>query len=175
MLNSYLFCNIFWNRKGVTNQFKQATNFLSCDSKELFVQCFVNVFDQIRKYVEGRNQRTGTPADLLYLGRTVRSSHRMCCAISTRNTCVGVYFLKSCRTCFRSAIWKAVTDLCPKQIRSTIFFMCSFHLFMCSFLSVMRSFHLVMRSFHYSLFVFPLFMRCFLCALFMCCFNVLLS
>ena len=83
------------------------------------------------------------------------------------------------------ALWKAVTDLCAKQMRSTIVFMCSFHLFMCSFHSVMRSFHLVMRSFHlvmcsfhsviysfhYSLFSCALFMRSlyslFLCALFM--------
>ena len=81
------------------------------------------------------------------------------------------------------ALWKAVTDLCAKQMRSTIVFMCSFHLFMCSFHSVMRSFHLVIYSFHYSLFLYALcirfFMRSFyvlfLCALFMCCFNVLHS
>ena len=52
-------------------------------------------------------------------------------------------------------LWKAVTDLYAKQIRSTIVFMCSFQLAMCSFhsitwlfYSVMRSFHLVMCSFH---------------------------
>ena len=33
------------------------------DSKELFVQRFVKVFDQNWKHVEARNQRTGTPAD----------------------------------------------------------------------------------------------------------------
>ena len=37
---------------------------LSRDSKELFVQPFVKVFDQSRKHVEVRNQRTGTSADL---------------------------------------------------------------------------------------------------------------
>ena len=37
---------------------------LSCDSKELFVQCFVKVFDQNWKYMKVGNQRTGTPADL---------------------------------------------------------------------------------------------------------------
>ena len=36
---------------------------LSRDSKELFVQRFVKAFDQNRKHVEARNQRTGTPAD----------------------------------------------------------------------------------------------------------------
>ena len=36
---------------------------LSHDSKELFVQRFDNVFDQNRKHMEARNQRTGTPAD----------------------------------------------------------------------------------------------------------------
>ena len=36
---------------------------LSRDSKELFVQRFVKVFDQNWKHVEARNQRTGTPAD----------------------------------------------------------------------------------------------------------------
>ena len=35
---------------------------LSRDSKELIVQCFVEVFDQNRKHVEARNQRTSTPA-----------------------------------------------------------------------------------------------------------------
>ena len=37
---------------------------LSRDSKELTVQCFVEVFDQNRKHVEARNQRTSTPAVL---------------------------------------------------------------------------------------------------------------
>ena len=68
------------------------------------------------------------------------------------------------------AVWKAITDF-VQNIRSTIVFMCSFHLFMCSFHSVMRSFHLVMCSFH-ALFLCVLFMRSlyvlFLCALFMC-------
>ena len=36
---------------------------LSHDSKELFVQRFVKVFDQNRKHVEARNQRTGNSAD----------------------------------------------------------------------------------------------------------------
>ena len=40
---------------------------LSCDSKELFVQCFVKVFDQNWKHVEAWNQRTGTPADFIVL------------------------------------------------------------------------------------------------------------
>ena len=55
---------------------------LSRDSKELFVQRFVKVFDQNRKCVEAWNQRTGTQLTLLYRGRTVRSSHRRCCCIS---------------------------------------------------------------------------------------------
>ena len=85
-----------------------------------------------------------------------------------------------------SALWKAATALCAKQIRSTMVFMCSFHLLMCSFHSVMRSFHLVvcsfhsvMCSFHYSLFLCALFMHflysLFVCALFMCSFHVLFS
>ena len=36
---------------------------MSRDSKKLFVQHFVKVFDQNRKQVETRNQRTGTLAD----------------------------------------------------------------------------------------------------------------
>ena len=32
------------------------------DSKELFVQHFVKVFDQNWKHVEAQNQRAGTPA-----------------------------------------------------------------------------------------------------------------
>ena len=36
---------------------------LSRDNKELFVQRFLKVFDQNRKHVETRNQRTGAPAD----------------------------------------------------------------------------------------------------------------
>ena len=38
---------------------------LSRDSKELFVQRFVKVFDQNVMHVEARNQRTGTPADFI--------------------------------------------------------------------------------------------------------------
>ena len=49
------------------------------DSKELFVQRFVKVFDQNRKHVEVWNQRTGTQLTLLYRSRTVRSSHRRYC------------------------------------------------------------------------------------------------
>ena len=49
---------------------------LSRVSKELFVQRFVKAFDQNRKHVEARNQRTGTPADLLYRERIVRSKLR---------------------------------------------------------------------------------------------------
>ena len=41
---------------------------LSRDSKELFVQRFVQVFDQNRKHVEARNQRTDTLADFAALG-----------------------------------------------------------------------------------------------------------
>ena len=36
---------------------------LSRDSKELFVKRFVKAFDQNRKHMQARNQRTGTPAD----------------------------------------------------------------------------------------------------------------
>ena len=46
----------------MTNQIKQEI-VLSRDSKELFEQRFMKVFDQNRKHVEARNQRTGTPAD----------------------------------------------------------------------------------------------------------------
>ena len=40
---------------------------LSRDSKELFLLRFVEVFDQNRKHVEARNQRTSTPADFILL------------------------------------------------------------------------------------------------------------
>ena len=36
---------------------------MSRDSKELFEQRFVKVFDQNRKHVEVQSQRTDTPAD----------------------------------------------------------------------------------------------------------------
>ena len=42
-------------------------NILSCDSKELFVQHFVEVLDQNQKHVEIQNQRTSTPADFIVL------------------------------------------------------------------------------------------------------------
>ena len=47
----------------MTSKIKQQKIDLSRDSKELFEQRFVKVFDQNRKHVEARNQRTGTPAD----------------------------------------------------------------------------------------------------------------
>ena len=81
------------------------------DDKELFVQRFVIVFDQNRKHVEMQNQRTGTPANFTLPYRTVRSSHQRCCirklflnnfAISTGNTCAGVFFFKNLQT-FRLA------------------------------------------------------------------------
>ena len=57
---------------------------------------------------------------------------------------------------WETIVWKAVPDLCAKQIRSTIVFMCSFHLFMCSFHLVIHSLHLsyVLFSFGYVLFSF---------------------
>ena len=72
------FQNVFRNRKHVANQFKQAKNYFVTWYKELSVQRFVKVFDQNQKHVEARNQRTGTPVDLLYRGSIVRSSHRKC-------------------------------------------------------------------------------------------------
>ena len=39
------FQNIFWNRKYVTNNSNKEEIVLSRDSKELFVQRFVKVFD----------------------------------------------------------------------------------------------------------------------------------
>ena len=83
---------------------------LPLDDKELFVQRFV-IFDQNRKNVEKRNQRTGTPADFTVSYRTVRSSHRSCYirklflnnfAISKGSTCAGVFFFKKLQT-FRLA------------------------------------------------------------------------
>ena len=47
----------------MTNQIKQGRNCFACDSKELFEQHFVKVFDQNQKHVEARNQKTGTPVD----------------------------------------------------------------------------------------------------------------
>ena len=49
----------------MTNEIKQGRNYLSRDSKELFEQRFVKFFDQIRKHVEARNQRTGTTAGFI--------------------------------------------------------------------------------------------------------------
>ena len=72
---------------------------LSSDSKELLEQRFVKVFNQNRKHVEAQNQRTDTPAtvpcwdcqkqspELLYKKTILKNF-----AISTGNTCVGVYF-----------------------------------------------------------------------------------
>ena len=74
---------------------------MSRDSKELFEQRFVKVFDQNRKHVEVQSQRTDTPADftvpwqdcqkqppeVLYKKTILKNF-----AISTGNTCVGVYF-----------------------------------------------------------------------------------
>ena len=57
------FQNIFWNQKHATNKFKQPRNCFVSDSKEIFVQGFVKVFDQNRSHLEAWNQRTGTPAD----------------------------------------------------------------------------------------------------------------
>ena len=51
---------------------------LLCDSKELFVQRFVKVPDQNRKYMEEQNQRTSIPADFTVVWWTIRSSHRRC-------------------------------------------------------------------------------------------------
>ena len=83
----------------------QSIQVLLSDSKELFVQIFVNVFDQNWKHVEARNQSTGNPVyftvpwwncqkqppEVLHKKPVLKS-----CAISTGNTCAGVYFLKSC-------------------------------------------------------------------------------
>ena len=71
----------------------------------------MKVFDQNWKHVETQNQRTGTSADftipwydyqkqppeVLYKKTTLKDFAR-----STRNTCVGVYFLKKLKT-FRPA------------------------------------------------------------------------
>ena len=54
--------NIFWNQKQVTVNSSKEEIDLSRDSKELFEQCFVKVFDQNWKHMEVWNQRTGTPA-----------------------------------------------------------------------------------------------------------------
>ena len=55
------FQNKFWNRKHVTNQFKQEI-VLSRDSKELFVKRFVKVFDENWKHMEERKKKSGNPA-----------------------------------------------------------------------------------------------------------------
>ena len=72
-----LFENIFWNRSTwPINSSKE--EILLRDSKELFVQRFVKVFDQNWKQVEPQNLRTGTQLNLLHRGETVRSSHWKC-------------------------------------------------------------------------------------------------
>ena len=65
----------------------------------------MKVFDENQKHVEARNQRRGTsdftvpwqdcqkqPPEVLYQKTILKNF-----AISTGNTCVGVYFLKMCR------------------------------------------------------------------------------
>ena len=57
-----------------------ATLCVSFSSKTKAINAFPkSVFDQNRKHVKARDQRTGTPAELLYRGRTGRESHRRCC------------------------------------------------------------------------------------------------
>ena len=80
---------------------------LSHDSKELFVQRFMKVFDQNWKHVEAGNQRTDTPGDFTVRGRTVRSSHWTCF--------IGKIFLKILQypqeTPVLESIFKKVADL----------------------------------------------------------------
>ena len=57
-----------------------ATLCVSFSSKTKAINAFPkSVFDQNRKHVKARDQRTGTPAELLYRGRTGRESHRRYC------------------------------------------------------------------------------------------------
>ena len=82
----------------MTNQIKKEI-VLSRDSKELLQQRFVKIFDQNRKHVEARNQRTDTPAtvpcwdcqkqspEVLYKKAILKNF-----AISTGNNRVGAYF-----------------------------------------------------------------------------------
>ena len=68
------------------------------DSKELFEQPFIKVFDQNREHLEMRNQGAGTPAavpwkgcqkqppEVLYMKTILKNF-----AISTGNSSVGVY------------------------------------------------------------------------------------
>ena len=76
--------NIFWNWKHMINKLSKEEIVLSRDSKELFVQQFVQVFDQNWKHVEVQNQRTSTPADftVLWLG--------------CQKQPLGVFYKKSC-------------------------------------------------------------------------------
>ena len=59
------FQNLFWSEIKSTWSIKSSKKeiVLSRDSKELFDQRFVKVFDKNRKHVEARIQRAGTPAD----------------------------------------------------------------------------------------------------------------
>ena len=75
---------------------------LSRDSKELFEQHFVKVFDQIRSKWRHEIKEQVAQLVLLYHGRTVRSSHWRCwirnlflSAISTGNTVLESIFKKS--------------------------------------------------------------------------------
>ena len=92
---------------------------MNTNNQETFrEQRLVKVFDQNQKHVEVQNQRTGTPSGFMCHGRAVRISHQRFCirklllkffAISTGNTCVGVYLLKTCRPqhrCFPENIAK---------------------------------------------------------------------
>ena len=62
----------------MTNQFKQAI-VLSHDSKELFVQCFMKVFDQNQSMFGRENKEQAPQLTSLCRCRTVRSSHWRCC------------------------------------------------------------------------------------------------
>ena len=74
----------------------------------------------------------------------------------------------------------ADTALCGNQIRSTVVFMCSFHLILCFFHLVMRSLNSLMRSFHSVMHSFHLVMRSFhsiMCSfhLIMCSFHLVMN
>ena len=93
------------------------------DSKELFVQRFAKVFDQNSKHVEAQNKRADTAVDFPVpwwdcQKQPPKVLHKKAilknCAIFAGNTCVGVYFLKSCRTLDLQLYHKKT----PKQVLS---------------------------------------------------------
>ena len=93
------FQNMFWIQKFVTNQFKQWRNcFVTW--KQRIICAMWKCLIKIESTWRCRIKEQATQLTLLFCGRTIKCSHWSCCtrelflkffAISTGNTCIGVY------------------------------------------------------------------------------------